>query len=149
MTLADRDAPVRGALLAYREHARGTSARSRTVRLAALPAVFHDAALQAPSPRGVIPRVLASPSQRDDRPPIAWWTGAAIDALVAAPAPQTGAGRRDRTLRLVAVQTGRRVSAWLGLGWQDSTFGTGAHGRGHGPGRQGRCIPLPQDAIRA
>lgn len=149
LTLADLDAPVIGSLLTYLAHARGTSARRRHVRLAAIHACFHSAALHAPSDRGVIPRVLAIPSQRDARTPIAFVTGAESDARVAAPAPQTWAGRRDRTLRLVAVQTGLRVSEWLGLCWQDLTLGTGAHGRCHGTGRTVRCVPLRPDAILA
>src|SRR5512145_871947 len=43
------DAPLISALLDELEHTRGTSARSRKVRLAALHAFFHSAALRAPS----------------------------------------------------------------------------------------------------
>lgn len=149
LTLADLDAPVIGSFLAYLEQERGTSARSRNVRLAAIHAFFHYAALHAPSHSGVIQRVLAIPSKRYDRTPIAFLTGAEIDALVAAPDQQTWAGRRDRTLLLVAVQTGLRVSELIGLCWQDITWGTGAHVRCHGKGRKVRCIPLRQDAISA
>jgi integrase/recombinase XerD len=149
LTLADRDAPVLGSLLAYLAQARGPSARRRQVRLAAMHAFCHDAALQAPSHRGVSHRVLAMPSTRDDRTPIAFLTGAEIDALVAAPDQQTWAGRRDRTLLLVAVQTGRRVSEWIGLCGQDIPWGTGAHVRGYGQGRQVRCLPRRPDAISA
>jgi len=140
-TLAALEAPVIGSFLAYLAHERGTSARRRQVRLAASHACFHDAVRQAPSHRGVIPRVLAIPRQRDDRTPIACLTGAEIDALVAAPDQQPWAGRRDRTRLRVAVQTGRRVSGLIGLCWQDITLGTGAHGRCHGNGRTVRCIP--------
>jgi len=149
LTLAALDAPVISAFLDDLEHERGTSPRRRHVRLAASHACFHDAALHAPSHRGVIPRVLAIPRQRDDRTPIAFLTGAEIDALVAAPDQQPWAGRRDRTLLLVAVQTGRRVSELIGLCWQDVTWGTAAHGRCHGNGRTVRCVPLRQDAIIA
>lgn len=149
LTLADLDAPVIGSFLAYLEQERGTSARSRNVRLAAIHAFFHYAALHAPSHSGVIQRVLAIPSKRYDRTPIAFLTGAEIDALVAAPDQQTWAGRRDRTLLLVAVQTGLRVSELIGLCWQDITWGMGAHVRCHGKGRKVRCIPLRQDAISA
>jgi integrase/recombinase XerD len=97
LTLDDLDAPVIGSFLDHLEHERGTSARRRHVRLAALHAFFHVAALRAPSQGGVIHRVLAIPSTRDDRTPIALLTGAAIDALLAAPDQPTWAGRRDRT----------------------------------------------------
>jgi integrase/recombinase XerD len=149
LTLADLDAPVIGSFLAYLEQEHGTSARSRNVRLAAIHAFFRYAALHAPSHSGVIQRVLAIPSKRYERTPIAFLTGAEIDALVAAPDQQTWAGRRDRTLLLVAVQTGLRVSELIGLCWQDITLGTGAHVRCHGKGRKVRCIPLRKDAIIA
>jgi len=38
-------------------------------------------------------------------------------------------GRRDRTLLLVGVQTGLRVSELIGLDCQDVVLGTGAHVR--------------------
>jgi integrase/recombinase XerD len=89
LTLDDLDAPVIGSCREHLEPARGTSARRRTVRLAAMRAFGHWASLRAPSPGGVIQRVWAIPSQRDDRTPIACLTGAAIDARLAAPAQQT------------------------------------------------------------
>jgi len=147
--LADLDVPVIRAVLDHLEQEWGTSARSRTVRLAAMHAFFHYAALHVPSHSGLIQRVLASPSKRDDRTPIAFLTGAEIDALLAAPAQHTWAGRRDRPLLLVAVQTGRRVSELTGLCWQDVTFGTGAHVSWQGKGRKTRCTPLRTDAITA
>jgi integrase/recombinase XerD len=149
LTLADLDAPVISAFLDDLEHERGTSPRSRNVRLAAIHAFCHYAALHAPSHRGVIQRVLAIPSKRYERTPIAFLTGAEIDALVAAPDHQTRAGRRDRTLLLVAVQTGLRVSELIGLCWQDVTLGAAAHVRCHGKGRKVRCVPLRKDAIIA
>jgi site-specific recombinase XerD len=149
LTLADPDAPVIGSLLAYLEQERGTSARSHNVRLAAIHAFFHDAALHAPSHSGVIQRVLAIPSMRYKRMLIAFLTGAEIDTLVTAPDHQTWAGRRDQTLLLVAVQTGLRVSESIGLCWQNIILGTGAHVRCHGKGRKVWCIPLRQDAISA
>ena len=138
-----------GSLLAHLEPARGTSARRRHVRRAAMPAGFPVASRRAPRPGGVRPRVWALPRPRDDRPPSALLTGAAIDARLAAPAPQTWAGRRERTWRLVAVQTGRRGSAWSGRGGQDGTCGTGAHVSCQGTGRTTRWTPRRQDALTA
>jgi integrase/recombinase XerD len=149
LTLDDLDAPVIGSFLDHLEHERGTSARSRNVRLAAIHAFFHFASLRAPSQGGVIQHVLAIPSKRYDRTPIAFLTGAEIDALLAAPDQHTWAGRRDRTLLLIAVQTGLRVSELSGLCWQDVTFGTGAHVSCQGKGRKTRCTPLRKDAITA
>jgi site-specific recombinase XerD len=149
LTLADLDVPLIGAFLDHLEQERGTSARSRNVRLAAIHAFFHYAALHVPDRSGLIQRVLAIPNKRYERTPITFLTRVEIDALVAAPDQQTWAGRRDRTLLLVAVQTGLRVSELIGLCWQDIALGTGAHVRCQGKGRKERCVPLRQDAITA
>ena len=149
LTLDDLDAPVISTFLDHLEHERGTSPRSRNVRLSAIHSFFHYAALQAPSHSGLIQRVLAIPSKRYDRTPIAFLTDVEIEALLAAPDQLTWAGRRDRTLLLVAVQTGLRVSELSRLCWQDITLDTGAHVRCQGKGRKERCTPLRQDAITA
>ena len=91
------EAPGLGSCLAHLEPAPGPSARRRHVRRAAMHACVPWASRRAPSQGGVLPRVWAIPRQRHDRPPSALWTGAAIDARLAAPAQQTWAGRRDRT----------------------------------------------------
>ena len=65
-----------------------------------------------------------------------------IDALLAVPNLSTWLGRRDRTLLLIAVQTGLRVSELIGLNCQDVVLGTGAHVRCLGKGRKQRCTPL-------
>ena len=57
-------------------------------------------------------------------------------------------GRRDRTLLLVAVQTGLRVSELTALRRQDVPFGTGAHVRCNGKGRKLRCTPLRRDVSK-
>jgi site-specific recombinase XerD len=149
LTLGDLDAPLISTFLDDLEQQRGTSARSRNVRLAAIHSFFHYAALLVPSHSGLIQRVLAIPSKRYDRTPIAFLTDTEIDVLLAAPAQHTWAGRRDRTLLLVAVQTGLRVSELIGLCWQDVVFGTGAHVSCQGKGRKTRCTPLRKDAITA
>ncbi len=149
LTLDDWDAPLISAFLDDLEQQRGTSARSRNVRLAAIHSFFHYAALCAPRHSGLIQRVLAIPSKRYDRTPLAFLTAAEVDALLAVPDQQTWAGRRDRTLLLVAVQTGLRVSELIGLCWQAIPLGTGAHVRCQGKGRKERCTPLRKDLITA
>lgn len=149
LTLDDLDAPVISTFLDYLEHERGTSPRSRNVRLSAIHSFFHYVQLRAPSHSGLIQRVLAIPSKRYDRTPIAFLTDIEIEALLAAPDQHRWGGRRDRTLLLLAVQTGLRVSELSRLCWQDTTLGTGAHVRCQGKGRKERCTPLRQDAITA
>ena len=149
VTLDDLDEPGGSALLDALEHERGMSARSRNGRLAALHAFFQYAALRAPSQSGLIQRLLAIPRKRDNRTPIALLTDVEIEALLAAPHQHAWAGRRDRTVRLLAVQTGLRVSEVSGLCWQDIALGTGAHVRCQGKGRKERCPPLRKDASTA
>jgi integrase/recombinase XerD len=128
---------------------RGTSARSRNVRLAAIHSFFRYAALQVPDQSGLIERVLAIPSKRYERSPIAYLTQPEIEALLAAADLSSWLGRRDRTLLLVALQTGLRVSELIGLRWQDVTLDTGAHVCCQGKGRKNRCTPLRKDAVVA
>jgi len=85
------------------------------------------------------------PSKRHDRKPIEFLDRAQIDALLAAPDLSTWTGRRDRTLLMVAIQTGLRVSELIGLRRQDVVLGTGAHVTCVGKGRKQRCTPLRQD----
>jgi integrase/recombinase XerD len=149
VTLDDLDEPVVSAFLDHLEHERGMSARSRNVRLAAIHSFFQYAALRAPSHSGLIQRILAIPRKRYSRTPMAFLTDVEIEALLAAPEQQTWAGRRDRTLRRLAGQTGLRVSEVSGLCGQDIALSTGAQGRCQGKGRKARCTPLRQAAITA
>lgn len=65
-----------------------------------------------------------------------------VDALLAAPDPRTGFGRRDHAFILTAVKTGLRVCEMTGIQHQDLSFGTGAHVRVIGKGRKERRTPL-------
>jgi len=93
--------------------------------------------------------VLAIPTKRYKTKPVDFLTRAEIDALLATPDQTTWTGRRDRTLLLVAVQTGLRVSELVGLCCQDVALGTGAHVRCIGKGRKERCTPLRKEAVAA
>jgi site-specific recombinase XerD len=149
LSLEDIDAPFVGGFLDYLENERGISARSRNTRLAAVRSFFHYAAFSEPGHSALIQRVLAMPTKRYDRRPIAFLTRPEIDALLSAPDPSTWHGRRDRTLLLMAVQTGLRVSELTGLRCQDVVLGSGAHVRCQGKGRKERCTPLRKDAVAA
>jgi len=149
LDLADLDAPLIGAFLDHLQAHRSTSARSRNVRLAAIHSFFGYVALHAPDHSALIERVMAIPSKRYERNPIAYLTPAESAALLAAPDVATWLGRRDRTLLLVALQTGLRVSELIGLRWLDIALEAGAHVCCQGKGRKNRCTPLRKDAIVA
>lgn len=149
LRLEDIDAPFVGAFLDHLEKARGNGARSRNIRLAALHSFFRYVALHEPVHGALAQRVLAIPQKRYHRTQIQFLTRPEIDALIAAPDQKTRSGRRDRTLLLVAVQTGLRLSELIGLRCRDVVLGTGAHVRCTGKGRKERCTPLRKDTAAA
>jgi site-specific recombinase XerD len=92
-------------------------------------------------------RILAIPSKRFERGPVEFLTEDETTALVSAPNADTWIGQRDRTLLLVAVQTGLRNTEITSLRRQDVELGVGAHVRCLGKGRKLRCTPLRPDVV--
>ncbi len=138
--------------LNYLEQERGVKPQSRNVRLAALHSFFNYVSLQEPTASAVAQRVLAIKTKRCPKVPVAFLTEEETEHLLEAPDQSTWSGRRDRTLLLLAIQSGLRVSEITGLRCQDVVLGTGAHVRCFGKGRKTRCIPLRKDtqaALRA
>lgn len=147
LTVPELDTPLLGAFLDHLERERNNSARSRNVRLAAIHSFFRYVALHAPEHSAVAQRVLAMPSKRYSRSPIAFLTPVEVDALLAAPDLTTWSGRRDRALLMLAVQTGLRAAELVGLRCEDIVLGAGAHVRCQGKGRKSRCTPLRKDTV--
>ena len=108
LALEDFDSAFIGEFLSHLETERGNSARSRNARLTAIRSFFRQVALHEPQHAALAQRVLAMPSKRYLRSPVAWLDGDEVKALLSAPDPRTRFGRRDRTLLTVAVQTGLR-----------------------------------------
>ena len=146
LALEDLDSALIGDFLSHLENERGNSARSRNARLAAIRSFFRHVALHEPQHAALAQRVLAMPSKRHRRSPVAWLDRDEVEALLRAPDPQTRFGRRDRTLLTVAIQTGLRASELIGLRCRDVHLGAGAHLRCHGKGRKERHTPLRSDA---
>lgn len=142
LMIEDLDAPFVGDFLQHLESSRGNSTRTRNARLAAIHSFFQYVALEEPAHALHCQRILAMPNKRHERRPIEFLNREEIDALLAAADFSSWMGRRDRTLLLVAVQTGLRVSELIGLNCQDVVLGTGAHVRCEGKGRKHRCTPL-------
>jgi integrase/recombinase XerD len=149
LEIENLDAPLIVAFLCWLEKERGNCSRTRNARLAAIHSFFRYAALHDPTHSGLIQRILAIPGKRYDRVPVQYLTRPQTEALLAAPDQSTWAGRRDRTLMLVAVQAGLRVSELVGLDCQDIVLGTGAHVCCKGKGRKERCTPLRKETIEA
>jgi site-specific recombinase XerD len=134
-----------GSFLEHLEQQRGNSSRTRNARLAALHSFFRYVAVAEPAHASLCQQVLAMPSKRHQRRPIAFLDEAEIAAVLAAPDLSTWIGRRDRALLAVAIQTGLRVSELIGLRREHVVLGAGAHIRCEGKGRKQRCTPLGRD----
>lgn len=145
LRLEDLDAGFLEAFLTYLERDRGNQPRTRNHRLSALHAFFRYVALAEPALSLHCQRILAIPAKRFEQRPVEFLTEEETTALVAAPCADTWIGRRDRTLLLVASQTGLRNSEITALRRQDVDVGVGAHVRCVGKGRKVRCTPLRPD----
>lgn len=133
--------------LRHLEQDRGNSVRTRNTRLAAIHAFFRFVAISQPALGLQCQRILAIPTKRCEHGPVEFLTEDEVAALVAAPDPRTWIGSRDRTLLLVATQTGLRNHELTSLKRQDVALGTGAHVRCFGKGRKMRCTPLRPDVV--
>ena len=148
LLLEDLNASFVGAFLEHLEKERGSSARTRNARLAAIHSLFRYAAGQEPAHADLIQRVLAIPQKRFGRRLVSFLNRAETDALLAAPDKSTRLGRRDHAILLLAAQTGLRLSELTALRVDDLELGGGAHVRCQGKGRKERCVPLAKPTVR-
>ena len=149
LTIQDLDEPFVIDFLESLEKKRDNTARTRNTRLAAVRSFFRYVAMNEPAHALHCQRILAIPRKRDQKKSIEFLCREEVEALVAAPNPSTWRGRRDRTILLVLVQTGLRISELTSLRRADVVLGTGAHLRCEGKGRKCRCTPLRRDAESA
>jgi site-specific recombinase XerD len=147
--MQDLDGPLIVDFLWWLEKERGNSARTRNARLAAIHSFFKYASLYDPTHSELIQRVLAIPGKRYDRAPVEYLTRSETEALLATPNQSTWGGCRDRTLMLLTVQTGLRVSELIGLDCENIALGKKAHVRCKGKGRKERCTPLRKESAEA
>jgi integrase/recombinase XerD len=149
LRLEELDAAFLEKFLEHLERDRGNRPRTRNHRLSALHAFFRYVALAEPAFSLHCQRILAIPAKRFERGPVEFLTEEEATALASAPNARTWIGRRDRTLLLLAVQTGLRNSEITSLRCQDVELGVGAHVRCFGKGRKMRCTPLRPDVAAA
>jgi site-specific recombinase XerD len=149
LTLEDFTPAFISEFLDHLARVRGNGNRTRNARLAAIHSFAQYVALNEPAHALLCQRLLAIPSRRYERKVVQFVTAAEMDALMAIPDVSTWIGRRDRTLLLVAFQTGLRVSEFISLNRDDIVLGPGAHLRCVGKGRKHRSTPLRRDAVAA
>lgn len=149
LMVEDLDPPLVIDFLDSLEVERGNTARTRNNRLAAIRSFFRHVAMSEPACALQCQRILAIPQKRYQKRMIEFLNREEIEALVAAPDPSTWIGHRDRTILLLLVQTGLRVSELTSLCRRDVALGAGAHVRCEGKGRKCRCTPLRQDTKTA
>lgn len=142
LCLCDLDAPLVLAFLNHLETQRQNCVRSRNVRLAAIRAFLHDAALQEPAALAQIQRVLAIPMKRFERPLVDFLSREEMEAILNAPDAETWAGRRDRLLLLLLYNTGARVSELIAIQRRDVDLQHSGAVHLHGKGRKERVLPL-------
>lgn len=149
LQIVQLDATFIGRFLVYCEEERGNSARSRNTKLAAIHSFFKYVANNEPQLLLHCQKILAIPSKRYEKRVIDFLERNEIDALLAVPDMSTWFGRRDRTLLLLMLQTGLRVSEAVSLKMSDVELGTGAHVRCFGKGRKKRATPLRSDCRKS
>ena len=145
LCLEDLDPSFLSDFLNHLEIDRHNCIRTRNNRLAALHAFFRYVYVNEPAYALYCQRVLAIPAKRYDKSPVEFLTEEETLALLAAPDIGKWIGRRDRTLLLLAVETGLRNSEITSLRHQDVEFGSGAHVRCFGKGRKMRCTPFRKE----
>jgi len=149
LAIADLNASFIGSFLNHLELERGNSPQTRNTRLAAIHAFFRFVAFREPSCTALAQQIMAFPMKRFKRKEVQFLTHAEMEELLAAPGTKTWLGRRDRTLLLVALQTGLRVAELANLRRQDVVLETGPHIRCFGKGRKERCTPLRKESVEA
>jgi site-specific recombinase XerD len=145
LTVADLDVRTILGFLGNLEKERGNSPRTRNCRLAAIHSFFAFVARHEPALGGLAQQVLAIQGKRFGKRAIDYLTRTEIGALLKAPLTTTWSGQRDRTMLLLAVETGLRVSELIGLRCEDFVPGTGSHVTCRGKGRKSRCVPLRKE----
>ena len=151
LLVTDIDACLVARFLCFVEDARGNSTRTRNARRSAIRGFFQFVAIREPALLHHCQKVLAIPAKRQDKRVIDYLDRAECTALLAAPDLSTWIGRRDRTLLLVALQTGLRVSELIGLNVGDVVLEpqSQAHVHCRGKGRKERATPLRTDSVQA
>jgi integrase/recombinase XerD len=141
LMLEQLDASLISSFLEHLETARGNSAETRNIRLAAIRSFFRFLQHHEPATVGQVRRVLAIPFKKTDHRLVPYLAQEEMQALLDAPDPSTRMGVRDRAILHLAVCAGLRVSELTGLR-TDDVAPQSASIRVRGKGRRERALPL-------
>ncbi len=148
LMLEQLDAVLVSKFLEHLENARGNSAQTRNIRLAAIRSFFRFLQHREPAAIEQVRRVLAIPFKKTDTRLVAHLVREEMQALLDAPDPSTRAGVRDRAMLHPAVCAGLRVSELTGSRLED-VASQSASIRVRGKGRRERALPLWKTAAAA
>ncbi|MFW6218260.1 MAG: tyrosine-type recombinase/integrase, partial [Verrucomicrobiota bacterium] len=136
---------TRELILAFLEHTetdRQNCAATRNQRLAAIKSFFGFLARTIPELMQLNSRIQAIRPKKTGHIPPPSLTREEVDALVAAPDPDTLIGLRDRTFMQLLYNTGARVQEVADLTVSDIRFETPAEITLTGKGQKPRIVPL-------
>ena len=132
--------------LAHLEEDRGSSARTRNQRLAAIRALARFIGSRDPAHVEWCGHIRAIASKKSMPPPVGWMTRAEMEAMLAVPDRKTKRGRSEYALLLFLYNTGARVSEAAQLKVRDLQIGRGKGGHDlaalRGKGGKTRQCPL-------
>jgi site-specific recombinase XerD len=141
LMLDQLDAGLISAFLHHLENARGNSAETRNIRLAAIRSFFRFLQHREPGAVEQVRRILAIPFKRTDTRLVPYLVQNEMQSLLDAPDPSSRKGIRDRAMLHLAVCAGLRVSELTGLR-MDEVAPQSASIRVRGKGRRERALPL-------
>jgi len=130
------------AFLTYLETARGNSAATRNVRLAAIHAFFRYVAANEPEALALAQRIVSIPFKRAGARPIDYLDYDEIQAVLTSIDRTTAAGRRDYALLALMFNTGARVQEIIDLRIEHLQLNRPFQVQLYGKGCKLRCCPL-------
>jgi site-specific recombinase XerD len=142
------DAPMLIEWLDHLENARQCSPRSRNQRMSAIRSFLRYLAPNDPARVQQLHRVLAIPSRRCRREPVAYLEPSLVAALLSQPDLSTPRGRRDAVLLSVLYDTGARSQEIVDLRVRDLRLDSPAQATLTGKGYKTRIVPLMPSTVR-
>ncbi|MDZ4063718.1 MAG: site-specific integrase, partial [Coriobacteriia bacterium] len=141
------DAPTLIQWLDHLENGRHCSPRSRNQRMSAVRSFLRYLAPTDPARVQQLHRVLAIPSCRCRREPVAYLEPNLVAALLAQPDLSTPRGHRDAVLLSVLYDTGARSQEIVDLRVRDLRLDSPAQATLTGKGRKTRIVPLMPSTV--